>query len=401
MKLGEMTKFECRLLERVDSHFSAILVIGCAIAGMIARYALRGFISADYSDFLLPWYGEISENGLGEQVGNYNFVYQFLIWLMTKINLSPLYAYKILSIVFDLLLSVVVARVVFSVTQDKPKLGNVDKWAIAFSLVWLSPIVLLNSACWAQCDAIYVTFIMLATWFLIMEKYTPSFLLLGVSFAFKLQTVFILPLFFYVYFIKREFSILKFLWVLVGFFALSVPLIFWGRSPVEAISVYVGQTGTWPMMSFNYASFWCFLCSDQNAQAYVYMKYPAVILTAFLLLTTMVWWKKEGTIDTKGTLMLAFLLAYTCVLFLPSMHERYSYLYEILAIMLVFVAPKTIPLCLGLIAISLNTYGAYLFGVSTNMQVVACFNVAVYTCYFCIINQEVKCIKQATKALER
>ena len=60
----------------------------------------------------------------------------------------------------------------------------------------------------------------------------------------------------------------------------------------------------------------------------------------------------------------AFILAYTCVFFLPKMHERYGYLYEILAILIAFVDRKTIIPCVVLNMVSLITYSLYLYGVS-------------------------------------
>ena len=85
---------------------------------------------------------------------------------------------------------------------------------------------------------------------------------------------------------------------------------------------------------------------------------------------------------------MAFLLIYTCVLFLPSMHERYGYLYEILAILLAVLIPKTIPLCVGLLCVSLNTYGAFLFGIPIQLPLLSCVNIAVYMAYIFIFKRE-------------
>ena len=372
-----------------EAHLSIIVIVGCTLAGLLARYSFREFCSEDMTYWLLPWFDAISANGLNEQIGDYNFLYQFLIWIMTKINMSPIYSYKLLSTIFDFLLAVVGARIVYSTVKENTRIGNIEKWAITYCAIWLSPIVILNSTCWGQCDSMYTSFLLLSVLLLLTERYTPAMLVLGVSFAFKLQTVFILPLFIYVYFVKRRFSIFKFLFILVAFFGLSLPLVLWGRSPIEAIGVYVNQTGSYPMMSLNYPSFWCFFYADKDAEAYVYMKYPAIAITALILILLMLWWKKKfPSTDSTNLLALGFLIVFTCVLFLPSMHERYGYSYEVLAIILVFIIPKTLPLCLGLIAISLNTYSSFLFGASANYLLLACLNCGIYLSYILIASKE-------------
>lgn len=73
---------------------------------------------------------------------------------------------------------------------------------------------------------------------------------------------------------------------------------------------------------------------------------------------------------------------------LPSMHERYGYLYEVLAIILAILIPKTIPLCAGLLAISINTYGIYLFGVSGNWTFLVCANLFFYCAYIYSLKEE-------------
>lgn len=56
----------------------------------------------------------------------------------------------------------------------------------------------------------YAAVIMLPLYFLIKEKHIPSFIMFGLAFAFKLQSIFLLLLFIFVYFTRRNFSVLTF-----------------------------------------------------------------------------------------------------------------------------------------------------------------------------------------------
>lgn len=87
----------------------------------------------------------------------------------------------------------------------------------------------------------------------------------------------------------------------------------------------------------------------------------------------------------RNVLYIAFLLTYTCVLFLPAMHERYGYIYEILGIMVLVENRKTIPLMIFMNIISLAAYGRFLLGKSINIDVLAVGNLVVYVCYACIL----------------
>lgn len=92
-----MPKFEERILGFADQHLPLLLAALCTLLGIAVRVSLREVVSGDYKDFLLPWYDAISVNGLSRQVGDYNFLYQFTIWILTKIQIPSLYAYKICS----------------------------------------------------------------------------------------------------------------------------------------------------------------------------------------------------------------------------------------------------------------------------------------------------------------
>lgn len=85
-----MTKFEKRILDFADQHLPLLLAALCTLFGIVVRISLREIVSDDYNIFLLPWYDAISANGLSRQVGDYNFLYQFIIWIFTKIQIPSI-----------------------------------------------------------------------------------------------------------------------------------------------------------------------------------------------------------------------------------------------------------------------------------------------------------------------
>lgn len=370
---------EKKTLMWLEKHLLPFFVVFVVLLGLGIRFALREVESIDSHNFLLPWYDEIKEAGglwgLGGQVGNYNMPYQTLIALLTYLPVKPLYAYKILSCCFDYLLAAGVMLCVFSLTKSRWKA------VFAFSGVVLSPVVFLNSAAWGQCDSIFTAFLVLSLLMLCRERYIPSFVLLGLAFAFKLQAVFLLPFYLFVYFVKKRFSLLHFLLIPAVMLAASLPNILMGRNPLDVFTLYAYQTGTWQRMYMNYPSFWALLSGDSAAN-YDLLRPVAIALTLGLLAGLMAYWVyKKVDLTPDAMLRAAFLLAYTCVLFLPAMHERYGYVYEILAIILAFRDKKTIPLMLGLMALSSLTYGHYLFKTSPSLMLLAAINLLIYAGY--------------------
>lgn len=349
---------EKSLLEWVESHLLWFALAAVTALSILSRISLHDFVSLDCAGALIPWYELIAENGLREQVGNYNLAYQFLIWLMTKLPIDAVAAYKLVSCIFDFLLAFGVGWLTYCLTTEHRQW----KAFAAYGAVLLSPIVILNSAAWAQCDSIYTCFAVFAILSLLKERYVMAMIFFGLSFAFKLQAIFLLPLLLFLYFVRKNFSILYFLLIPLIVVATCIPTLFWGRNLVEVLSIYLQQTNEFPQMILTYPSVWTFLVDGDSLEHFLDMKYVA-ILSAFaaLLGWILVWIKKK--VHTRGIhlVMMAFLLVYTCVLLLPSMHDRYGYVYEILAIVLAVCLPKTIPLCAALIGLSLCTYNKFLF----------------------------------------
>ncbi len=387
-----MLNVEKKILAWIEEHLLLFVILAFTAAGVAVRLPLMDFVSDDSHFFLLPWYQRILENGIGTQVGNYNLMYQMLIWLMTKLPVEPVHAYKLLSIIFDYLLALAGALVVMrTVREDK-----LWKGTFAYGAILLSPIVFLNSAAWAQCDGIYVFFAVAALAALLRDRSRTAMVLLGLSFTFKLQAVFLLPLVLFVYFRKRKFSILEFLLIPATMCVATLPALFFGRNPLETFAIYANQAVEYEWMSANYPSFWMLLTAERSPAHYALMRTPAILVTVGILALLMIHWLREKA-ETSGENMvyMAFLLAFTCVLFLPAMHERYGYLYEILAIIIACVCPKTIPLCAALLGVSVCTYGYYLFDIQTlGLVWLAIFNLAIYIGYIMVLTKKICTAKE-------
>ena len=357
--------------------FGAFMVI----VSIVIRYLGMEFISSDYNLFLKHWYSDIKELGglsaLSQQVGDYNVTYQIVIALFTYLDVFPLYLIKIFSIVFDY--SLAVAAMFFA---GEGKTGNkLYKFrALAVIAVVLIPTVFFNSAYWGQCDVIYVSFIVWALYFLRKDKFTAAFIFLGLSFAFKLQVVFILPFIVYYCWYKKKTELVKLLLIPAVGFVMSLPAVFMGRPWYTFISVYLEQSDSYKLMTMNAPNTWAiYICS------YDKMKIPAILITFALLgiVLLLVMLKKIKIDNARIFAALAAWSAWTCVMFLPSMHERYFYIVDILMLLLALVAPKRY--IIWFIAEELlslcATYLRCMLFIPFDLKMLACVNMAIYLAF--------------------
>ena len=79
-----MNTFEKKVLDKIEEYLPQIVFAVVTIIGFFIRYQLRTIVSTDAHTCLMPWYHEIADNGLYEQVGDYGLLYQFMIWIMTR-----------------------------------------------------------------------------------------------------------------------------------------------------------------------------------------------------------------------------------------------------------------------------------------------------------------------------
>ena len=135
-----------------------------------------------------------------------------------------------------------------------------------------------------------------------------------------------------------------------------------GRSVLAPFRIYLDQAGYYPSISLNYPSFWNMLVTNDVEDFYGELSGFCIAVTLTVLLAEFVLLlKRKGPFSLGAYLFAAFLMSYSCVLFLPAMHERYSYLYVMFGLMLAILEPRTLISYAFLIMLDLQTYGVYLF----------------------------------------
>lgn len=376
-----MFSIEKKIIELLEKNLFIVVAVVGSLVALLLRITEYPFISSDMEGFLIGWFGQIEQLGkikaLNTQVGNYSVAYQTLIAIMTYIPVNMVYQYKNLSVFFDYVLALGVSIYTYKLTLNK------NKALFAYVITLFLPIVFINSALWGQCDSIYAAF---AVWSLVFfgeSKYKRAFILYGLSCAFKLQAIFLLPFFLFAYVRKKDFSIINFLIVPAVMEIVCIPAMCVGRGIKAAFSVYFYQTESCDKMYFSYPSFWSIISKvtdPQTSNAYIgALKVAAILLTFAVLALLMVWIiNKNISITAENALFISFIIVYTCVLFLPGMHERYGFLYEMLAIVIAIVYTKTvIPVAL-MYSLTCITYGISLFAEAEINAVMGIVNVLVY-----------------------
>ena len=347
------------------------------LLGIFVRYVGRDIISGDMETAFLPWFKVMKDGGglaaLSKQIGDYGLLYQTIIALLTYIDINPLYLYKILSVFFDFLLAVSIAYFIYNCGLNTVFTGN-DKeksFCLTYAYVLLLPTVVMNSAFWGQCDSIYTFFLLWSVWLLYKEKFQLSFFALGCSLAFKLQPILMFPLFVYSYFSRKKFSIFNVFITACTFWLSGIVVYLQRQRAFDSVGIYSNQVVMFKRMWMNVPSIWAFISDDYNRFHLLAIGLTFIILGIVLL---MVITGKKKINSFKQMMELAIFVEWTCIIFLPAMHERYTYVMDLLLLMLAIVDGKYIIHAFIAIVTSCMTYSAYLFtGKELSLGIIAVY----------------------------
>lgn len=343
------------LLKRKPQLFVSAALIAAAL---LLRALLFEHETLDYQTFLTKWVSFFRENGgfgaLSESIGNYNLPYLYFLAAFSYLPVKDLYLIKLLSVFFDFVLAWGAMRLVYVFYK---KSGRI---LAAFFLTLFLPTVVLNGAYWGQCDSIYTAFAVWSVYFALHRRPVPSVVFIALSFAFKLQAVFIMPVFLLFVYSGR----IK--WWQLGFFPATyvitaLPAVFAGRPFLDAILLYFNQAETvGSYLNYNSPSVFALLKNIENTA----LASKLLIAAAFLFVILVLAWlfTNRRNISDKTALACAALFSAAIPFLLPHMHDRYFFIADVLTLAFAVIVPRFafLPVCVSFA--SLLGYHAYLKG---------------------------------------
>ncbi|MEV6298744.1 glycosyltransferase 87 family protein [Actinoplanes sp. NPDC051861] len=343
----------------------ALLAAGLFGVVLAVRFPGLGMVTDDYRLYLEPWSAFIAEHGMFSALrfdfANYNVTYLYALtaitWLEAHTPISLIALIKGFSVVFDVVLAYYVARIV--------ALRGPHRFVplLAGFAVLMLPSVVLNGAYWGQCDTIYAAFAVAGLYHLLRDHPWAGTTLLGVAFALKLQAIFIFPVLL-VLLLGRRLPWRCLIAIPGVYLLLALPAWIAGRPFADLLLIYANQTQDFDALTMNAPSVHAFLASAPTGLTGL-IRTAGVVVTgaAFVALAVLII-ARRLTLDTGRILLLAATSAIMAPFLLPSMHERYFMLAEVLAVAAAFWLPRTlwfVPVLLQ--AAALATYLTYLLDV--------------------------------------
>lgn len=370
--LSIVWKIYLMLFEHHRKITMIVATVVISIAAIFIRTIFLESVSGDMKGCLIPWFNAIKQNGglqaLSEQTGDYNLLYQTIIALLTYIPANPIHLYKAVSIAFDFALATVVARFCFLLASERYSASQCYAISLlAYGFILFIPTVFLNSSQWGQCDAIYSTFCIMSLLCLYRNRLMKASLYFGIALAFKLQAVFIVP--FLCTFLlnyrlhahkgfKAKDALLFIIPIMVVWLSGAVAYCY-GRNPLDTFPIYFKQIDIYHNISLNCPNFWGLFITLPSKTKQILIN-PSLAICFTVLLCGLFYTLKHKLLNNHSNfLVTATWFTWTAVMLLPKMHERYTFMIDILLVLLSFTNKRFVKY--AAISLAINTWIYYYF----------------------------------------
>jgi len=324
LPLGVMLIFAQRLTKEKSTIEQLGVFALCALA-MLARVSFIERSSGDYDIYLADWIeklaaGSFSE-GMRANIGEYNVLYQYILFVITRLGVPALYAVKAVSFVGDAFLAGAAA-----------KLAGRKNALTAFGAALLLPTLVLNGGMFAQCDSLYACCALWGLALALDQRPAGSAVCFALSLCFKLQSAFILPIV-VVLWAGRKLRVREALVFVLTLFAVMLPALLGGKGVGDIIGIYTAQTGLYTGLNYNAANFFG-LMETAGLDVYAYGNFGMALSFGACALLLVWGLSRAQEMEDGDYVQLSLLLVLLIVFLLPRMHERYFYLATPLSIAL-------------------------------------------------------------------
>jgi|GEM_PF-1154363 len=366
-----MMKWEEKLREWLMKNMLLFAYAAVALLGLFLRYSYLPMLAGDLEFMNASWFEAIKANGMGgvlDPALQYTYSPLHLyVWLVAAKLFGTFDTYTVLKVVSLLFEAGLIAALCALMRLLLPEKERRFHRFLGFSILWLSPVLLWNVAGWGQTDAMFALFGILAVWMLMKDRPVWGLACLGISLAFKLQAIFLLPLFMMAYFCGRKrFSVLWFLLVPGLLVVSGFPMMLVGESPLFAVNIYLGQTSLYSQITYNYPNMYAIMGDALKVDQMVLGMHGRVgiglcIAALGVLGTWMMMQRKQ--LSNPTLVLLGAWTVMCCVFFLPRMHERYAIVGELLLVCWAVWVNKPrafLYLLLAMLPV-LSAYAQYLF----------------------------------------
>ena len=297
-----------------------VFILMLTAVGLLMRFALFPKESGDYRAFLLPWYNKIKDNGgfaaVGMEIGDYTPMYYYILAFLTYLPISPLVGIKIVSCIADVIMAVFGYKIVYHMT------GNKSKSIVAYGVLFFMPSMVINSAAWAQCDAIFTTCILAALYFLLKDEDWNAALCFSLSFVFKIQAIFFAPVL-GILLLKKKIRWRTVLALPFVYIMSIIPAWIAGGNFWRLMTVYIRQSAQYPKLNLNIPNAWTIFIDaeyDELGKGGIFFAGGLVLIALYIA------YRYKYVITNKMLLILSGLFTLLMPFVLPHMHERYYYL---------------------------------------------------------------------------
>ena len=352
------------------------------------QYFNTEFGDQNFINWWFDYFHQEGFKGLGHYPFDYAPLYITFVALFSYLPFRPVLIIKCFSYLFEILLAILVYKYLSSVNKKDKKEFNI----LLSTIVLLIPTVIYNSSWWCQCDIIYSFFVVLSLYFYNKNYTNKSFIALGLAFSFKLQFIFILPVFIILFFRDKKIKWYQFLYIPLVNLVVSIPSFICGYSLQDLLNVYVTQTSEYSdylsLYVNNIYTLFDFNKLFGNKTVIIMSCFTVMIFVGLLVYCIL----KKIKFNNKNILQLSLLSILICVFFLPCMHERYLFMADVISVIYVLIYRKGYIQTILINSISLLSYIYFIYGIKTfpNMIITIMFILVIINQFMMFNNTSLK-----------